>query len=124
MTIKLICTSLLFNLKNYFYKFNCFHLVLPNTTTEQVEKFSILEGGNIAISCCSIGGPVPLITWTLNNHNTEYNQTSFINKASLSFDLVTIGNINSTLIRGPISYTRWSIHMYWKEYCTRIEDIV
>ncbi len=76
---------------------NCFHLVLPNTTTEQVEILSILEGGNIAISCCSIGGPVPVITWTLNNQNTQFSQTDIINEASLSFDLVTIGNINSTL---------------------------
>ncbi len=75
-----------------------FSLVLPNTTTEQVEKLSILEGGNIAISCCSIGGPVPVIIWTLNNHNTEFNQTDIINEASLSStNHVTIGNIISTL---------------------------
>ncbi len=75
-----------------------FSLVLPNTTTEQVEKLSILERGNIAISCCSIGGPVPVITWTLNNHNTEFNQTDIINEAFISFtDQVTIGNTISTL---------------------------
>ncbi len=60
---------------------------------------SILEGSNIAISCCSIGGPVPVITWTLNNQNTELNQRDIINEAFLSSpnNLVTIGNIISTL---------------------------
>ncbi len=60
---------------------------------------SILEGGNIAISCCSIGGPVPVITWTLNNHNTEFNQTYIINEASISSadHIIIIGNIISTL---------------------------
>ncbi len=60
---------------------------------------SIPEGGNIAISCYSIGGPVPSITWTLNNQNTQFNQTDIINEASLSSvdNLIAIGNINSTL---------------------------
>ncbi len=65
----------------------------------------ILEGGNIAISCCSIGGPVPVITWTLNNQNTEFNQTDNINEASLSStDHVTIGNIISTLHIADANY--------------------
>ncbi len=66
---------------------------------------SILEGGNIAISCYSIGGPVPSIMWTLNNQNTEFNRTDIINEASLSYpNLVTIGNINSTLHIADANY--------------------
>ncbi len=66
---------------------------------------SILEGGNSAISCCSIGGPVPVITWTLNNRNTEFKQTDIINEASISStDHVTIGNIISTLHIADANY--------------------
>ncbi len=86
--------KLMFSLDNYLEKSaNYWYLVSPATTV-QVENLSVIEGGNINISCYSIGGPVPSIIWTINNHIAGFIQTDIINEASSSFNVVTIGDIN------------------------------
>ena len=39
---------------------------------------TIVEGGNANISCTSIGIPVPIIIWKLNNQVTSFDQTDII----------------------------------------------
>ena len=46
------------------------------------------------ISCTSTGGPVPTITWTLNNQPTTFSQTDIIINA---IDTMTPGIMISTL---------------------------
>ncbi len=89
--------KLMFSLDNYFKQgANYWYLVSP-TTTGEVENLPVIEGGSINISCYSIGGPVPCIIWTINNHIAGFSQTDIIKEASSLVDVVTIGNINSTL---------------------------
>ena len=63
---------------------------------------SVIEGGNVDISCTSTGVPVPTITWTLNNQGTNFSQTSISTDTDITIlgggnIEVTPGNLMSTL---------------------------
>ncbi len=67
---------------------------------------TVIEGGDVDISCTSTGVPVPTITWTLNNQTTPFNQTDVSTDFSIIFErdnsntlvpVITSGNLVSTL---------------------------
>ena len=60
----------------------------------QTEVASTLEGDSVNISCSSTGGPLPSITWTLNNQSTNFSQTDIITEA---MDTMIPRNVMSTL---------------------------
>ena len=63
---------------------------------------SVSVGGNVDISCTSTGVPVPTITWTLNNQETNFSQTNISTETDIAIFgagriEVTPGNVVSTL---------------------------
>ena len=66
-------------------------------STAHAQSVYIPERININISCTSIGGPVPSITWTINNLTTDFSQTDVVHREMFSSGVVTLGNITSTL---------------------------
>ena len=67
---------------------------------------TVVEGGDVDISCTSTGVPVPTITWTLNNQTTPLNQTDIPTDFSITLGrdssnnlipIITSGNLMSTL---------------------------
>jgi len=53
-------------------------------------QVSVLEGGAVDISCNSTGGPIPSITWTINNQNTNFSQSDDDTNPIVSTNPVTI----------------------------------
>ena len=93
-------------LVNYYYTDTI--AALPNTSIyhDQPEYVTVHEGDSITISCTSTGGPVPAITWTLNNQPTSFSQTDIITQPSTSAirqqdgtftTIITPGNVISAL---------------------------
>ncbi len=67
---------------------------------------TVVEGGDVNISCTSTGVPVPTITWTLNNQTTPFSQTDVSTDFSITIErdssnylvpVITSGNLVSTL---------------------------
>ncbi len=60
-------------------------------------QVSVLEGGSIDISCNSTGGPIPSITWTINNQNTNFSQSDDATNPVITTTTTTTGYTVSTL---------------------------
>ena len=71
-------------------------------------QVSVLEGGSIDISCNSTGGPIPSITWTINNQNTNFSQS----------DVVTNPVINTNPVITTTGYTVSTLHIVNAQYPT------
>ncbi len=80
----------------------------PITTVTSDMQVSVLEGGAVDISCNSTGGPIPSITWSINNQNTNFSQS----------DVVTnpVTNINPVTTT-PV-YTVSTLHLVNAQYPT------
>ncbi len=83
-------------------------LVDANTTISDgfTNMVTVVEGGDVDISCTSTGVPVPTITWTLNNQTTPFSQTDVSTDFSIRIErdsssnlvpVITSGNLVSTL---------------------------
>ena len=82
------------------------YLVDANTSVSSGDGVvSVIEGGNVDISCISTGVPVPTITWTLNNQTISFTQTDTPTNYQVTVTgedtslvtVVTPGNVVSTL---------------------------
>ena len=83
-----------------------FHFIDNANTTALSDSVVIIpEGDNGAISCRSVGAPVPSITWEFNNQTTGFEQTDTVTPFEATFTgspgnrsvNLTPGNIVSTL---------------------------
>ncbi len=79
-----------------------------STIVTSDSQVSVLEGGAIDISCNSTGGPIPSITWTINNQNTNFNQS----------DVVTNPVINTNPVTTTPGYTVSTLHIVNAQYPT------
>ncbi len=71
-------------------------------------QVSVPEGGSIDISCNSTGGPIPSITWTINNQNTNFSQS----------DDVTNPIFNTNPVTTTPGYTVSTLHIVNAQYPT------
>ncbi len=73
-------------------------------------QFSVQEDGAVNISCTSTGGPIPSITWTINNQNTNFSQSDVVTNA--------VTNSNTDPVTTTPGYTISTLHIVNAKYPT------
>ena len=70
---------------------------------------SVSEGGNVDISCTSTGVPVPTITWTFDNQETNFSKTNISQCSGGSRSSSTGPTLQHVEVIGqPV----WTYHVY------------
>lgn len=85
-----------------------------NTTSLGSSEVIILEGDSVDISCLSVGAPVPIVTWELNNQSAVYMQTDIVTQYEATV-IGDVGNIRVDVIPGNTLSTHHVVNARFPE---------